>query len=289
MTCIVFWLGWAASNGGHVRIGVGRGELPVATLTHPSGATAKVYLHGAHVTSWRPSDGVERLFVSSASRYAAGKAIRGGIPVCFPQFSGRGPLPSHGFARTSSGWQVESTSTSGDDVNGEVCLVLSLSDSAETRAVWPHAFELRYTVTLRDASLSTDVQLRNADGEPLEFTAALHTYLATPRVGTAAVAGLVGLTYEDNAAGGATRTELAEEARAGPRPRPRPRPNSSPSPTPSPGPGPGSSPGPGPDSSPSPSPHPGPRCSCEARWTASTSMRLTRSASATTARAASSP
>jgi galactose mutarotase-like enzyme len=166
-----------SANVGQVHIGKGRGELPVATLTHPSGATAEVYLHGAHVTSWRPADGVERLFVSSASRYAAGKAIRGGIPVCFPQFSGRGPLPNHGFARTSSGWQVESTSSDGP--GGEVCLVLSLSDSDESRAVWPHAFELRYTVTLRDASLSTDVQLRNAGGEPLEFTAALHTYLAT--------------------------------------------------------------------------------------------------------------
>ena len=170
-----------SANVGQVQIGTGRGELPVATLTHPSGATAEVYLHGAHVTSWRPADGVERLFVSSASRYAAGKAIRGGIPVCFPQFSGRGPLPNHGFARTSSDWQVESTSSDGP--GGEVCLVLRLSDSAETRAVWPHAFELRYTVTLRDASLSTDVQLRNAGGEPLEFTAALHTYLATPQVG----------------------------------------------------------------------------------------------------------
>ena len=169
-----------SANVGQVQIGTGRGELPVATLTHPSGATAEVYLHGAHVTSWRPADGVERLFVSSASRYAAGKAIRGGIPVCFPQFSGRGPLPNHGFARTSSDWQVESTSSDGP--GGEVCLVLRLSDSAETRALWPHAFELRYTVTLRDASLSTDVQLRNAGGEPLEFTAALHTYLATPQV-----------------------------------------------------------------------------------------------------------
>ena len=141
-----------SANVGQVHIGKGRGELPVATLTHPSGATAEVYLHGAHVTSWIPADGVERLFVSSASLYAAGKAIRGGIPVCFPQFSGRGPLPNHGFARTSSGWQVESTSSDGP--GGEVCLVLSLIDSDATRAVWPHAFELRYTVTLRDASLS---------------------------------------------------------------------------------------------------------------------------------------
>ena len=161
-----------SANVGQVYIGKGRGELTVATLTHPSGATAEVYLHGAHVTSWIPADGVERLFVSSASLYAAGKAIRGGIPVCFPQFSGRGPLPNHGFARTSSGWQVESMVSDGpsgevrlvlslpdsDESNpnldpnlnpNQVCLVLSLSDSDESRAVWPHAFELRYTVTPR--------------------------------------------------------------------------------------------------------------------------------------------
>ena len=89
---------------GNVNIGLGKGELPVATLTHESGATAEVYILGAHVTSWKTSDGVERLFVSSASAFTRGAAIRGGIPVCWPQFSGRGALPKHGFARTSEAW-----------------------------------------------------------------------------------------------------------------------------------------------------------------------------------------
>tara|TARA_B110001452_G_scaffold148979_1_gene124004 strand:+ start:2675 stop:3571 length:897 start_codon:yes stop_codon:yes gene_type:complete len=197
-----------ASDAG-VSVGVGRGDLPMARMHHPSGATAEVYLQGAHVTSWRPADGEERLFVSSASLFEAGAAIRGGIPICFPQFAGRGPLSKHGFARTSDEWEIEST-TSDDEA---VCLVLCLSDSAATRAVWPHHFRLRYIVKLSEAELSTDIELTNSGSEPFEFTAALHTYFATPDVEHASIMGLAGLSYEDNAAGGALAVEQAEEVR----------------------------------------------------------------------------
>ena len=189
---------------GNVNIGLGKGELPVATLTHESGATAEVYILGAHVTSWKTSDGVERLFVSSASAFARGAAIRGGIPVCWPQFSGRGALPKHGFARTSEAWEIESMSSEG----GVTTLVLCLEDSEATRAVWPHAFKLRYTVTLGGGGggeLDTQLEVTHAgtDGAPpLAFAAALHTYFAVDDVGAVAVTGLRGLRYEDNAAGG---------------------------------------------------------------------------------------
>ena len=66
-----------------------------------------VYLHGAHVTSWKPArDHDERLFLSERSEFRAGTAIRGGIPVIFPQFAAEGPLPRHGFARTSE-WTLD--------------------------------------------------------------------------------------------------------------------------------------------------------------------------------------
>ncbi len=185
----------------------GRGGLPTALLTHPGGGSCEVVVAGAHVTSWKTPDGVERLFVSSASGFGPGKAIRGGIPVCFPQFAGRGPLPKHGFARTSAEWELESMSSEG----GTPKLVLSLSDSEATRAVWPHAFKLVYSITLTADGLTTEVSFANTGDTPLTFTGALHTYFATPDVQATRVRGLRGITYEDNTAGCATAVEQQEE------------------------------------------------------------------------------
>ena len=83
--------------------------LPCVRLRGANGASALIALHGAQLLSWKtghssvgdaPADGRERLFLSERARFAEGAAIRGGVPVIFPQFAGRGPLPKHGFART---------------------------------------------------------------------------------------------------------------------------------------------------------------------------------------------
>jgi len=100
-----------ASLPGTVTVSLGRNDLPVVSLATAAGAQASVHLHGAHVTSWKTPDGTERLFMSSASAFEAGTAIRGGVPVCWPQFAGRGPLGKHGFARTSE-WTIDSMSSS---------------------------------------------------------------------------------------------------------------------------------------------------------------------------------
>ena len=60
-------------------------------LRGEDGASALVALHGAHLLSWIPADGCERLFLSERARYDAGAAIRGGVPVIFPHFAARGP------------------------------------------------------------------------------------------------------------------------------------------------------------------------------------------------------
>ena len=197
----------SGGGGGNINVALGRGDLPTATLTHPSGASCEVVLTGAHVSSWKTSDGIERLFVSSASKFGPGEAIRGGIPVCFPQFSGRGPLSKHGFARTSNEWDIESMSSE----DGVCRLSLTLTDSDATRATWPHAFLLRYVITLSDEALCTEMELVNSGEAPLTFTAALHTYFAVDDVSQVKVMGLRGLTYEDNANGGVSSGPEAQE------------------------------------------------------------------------------
>ena len=62
---------------------------PCRRIRITCGDTVLVALQGAHVLSW-VSGGRERLFLSPANHWDGRTAIRGGIPVCFPQFNARG-------------------------------------------------------------------------------------------------------------------------------------------------------------------------------------------------------
>jgi glucose-6-phosphate 1-epimerase len=165
-------------------------SLPKVHLSSPDGARAELTLHGAHVLSWVPVAGGEQLFLSRKSEYRPGVAIRGGVPVIFPQFAGRGPLPKHGFARTLP-WELLS-------VEGGLA-VLTLQDNPATRAIWPYAFRLEYRVELGRQNLAMRLGVVNTGTQAFSFTAALHTYLRVEDVRLAAVEGLKGLRYADSA------------------------------------------------------------------------------------------
>nr|WP_297355455.1 D-hexose-6-phosphate mutarotase [uncultured Caldimonas sp.] len=169
---------------------------PAVRLRTPDGAQATVLLHGAQVVSWRPAGGEERLYLSETASYAEGQAVRGGVPVIFPQFERRGPLPRHGFARTRR-WSLERTDTGRDDA----IAVLRLCDDEATRAIWPHAFCAELTVAVGGSRLDVELEVehRGAPGdEPFSFTAALHTYLRVREVEEARLEGLRGLHYLDS-------------------------------------------------------------------------------------------
>lgn len=182
-----------------------RDRLPRIDLAHPSGARAEVHLHGAHVTRWIDPAGRELLFLGERSRFEPGTAIRGGVPVIFPQFADRGPLPKHGFARTAE-WEPVETGT---DPDGAVFALLHLADSEATRALWPHPFLAELRVALDD-TLTIGLRVTSTGNGPLEFTCALHTYLRVEDVRRAAVEGLRGLRYLDKVAGGEEKAEEGE-------------------------------------------------------------------------------
>jgi glucose-6-phosphate 1-epimerase len=195
----------ASSADPHTVPGVG--GLPKIVVQAPDGARAELYLHGAHVTSWMPPGaGGERLFLSAASGFRADAAIRGGVPVIFPQFAGRGPLPRHGFARTA-----EWTPVGVERRERDVRVTLRLADSEGTRAIWPHAFVAELTVTVGGPSLRIALSVANHDTTPFDFTAALHTYLRVADVRRTTIAGLGGARYEDSAAGGAAQPAAEDE------------------------------------------------------------------------------
>lgn len=177
-----------------VRDAEGRGGLPAVVLEHPAGGRVEVSLHGGHVVSWTPSAGDDVLFLSREAVFAPDSAIRGGIPVIFPQF-GEGPLPKHGFARTAR-WSLAERRT--DD--GVAIARLELGDTPETRRIWPHAFRLALTVALGDR-LRVRLSVTNPGTAPFDFTAALHSYLRVADIGGARIEGLQGTSYLDKTAG----------------------------------------------------------------------------------------
>jgi glucose-6-phosphate 1-epimerase len=186
------------------RVVVTPGEFEKLVLTSTDGARCEVFPHGAHVASWVPAGGEERLYLSALTELSAGAAIRGGIPVVFPQFSVRGPLPKHGFARTVP-WVLVAAAA------GEARF--RLRDSEATRALWPHAFEANVLVAVGGDALRVELSVANGGGGPFAFTAALHTYLRVDDVAEAAVEGLQGVRCLDNAPGAVERTESERELR----------------------------------------------------------------------------
>ena len=168
-------------------------------------AEATVYLQGAHVTHYRPTGQKPLLFTSAKSSFAAGQAIRGGVPVCFPWFGFRGDDPAspmHGFARVLP-WTVESADQGPDK---SLTLTLRLDPSEETRRLWPHEFALWHRITV-GPSLDLALEIRNTSEGALVVEEAFHTYLAVADVRQVSIVGLANTTYIDKTLAMARKTE----------------------------------------------------------------------------------
>lgn len=161
-----------------------------------------MYLDGAHVASWVPAGGEEQLFVSPRAHYGPGYAIRGGIPICWPQFGSTGPLRHHGFARLMR-WTVIDQVVEPAGARA----VLRLTDSDATRAEWPHAFMADLSVVVGGDTLRVALTVHNTGTTPLAFTAALHPYFRVRDAFAVEVVGLAGCRYRDALQDGAEFTE----------------------------------------------------------------------------------
>jgi glucose-6-phosphate 1-epimerase len=176
---------------------------PDATARLPSGETLVVSRYGGQVLSWRDRAGKELLYLSPLSRRDGGSAIRGGVPVCFPQFASRGPLVKHGFARTSLWTEVPGA--------GAGAIRMVLTGSEETLAEWPHRFRLELLARLDGESLVLELSVRNTDTKPWTFTGALHTYLRTEEVAGGRLEGLSDHAFEDALANGSIRHDTGPD------------------------------------------------------------------------------
>ncbi|ATB26931.1 D-hexose-6-phosphate mutarotase [Melittangium boletus] len=166
----------------------------LSSVTAPDGARIRFSARGGQICSWVTPDGIERLYSSPLADLRATSAIRGGIPVIFPQFAHEGPLPKHGFAR-SSPWRVSSSAILSC---GSGSVELRLSDDPYTRSIWPHSFELVLRARFKGSELTTSLAVINTGDHPFDFTCALHTYLAA-NAPQAVIRGLQGIRYLDSA------------------------------------------------------------------------------------------
>ncbi|XP_065878823.1 putative glucose-6-phosphate 1-epimerase [Euphorbia lathyris] len=183
--------------------------LPRIILTDPSGSSAEVLLYGGQVVSWKNERREELLFMSSKAVWKRPKAIRGGIPVCFPQFGNLGSLEQHGFARNRL-WSLDNDPSPLPTANNQSSVDLILKSTEEDLKTWPRSFELRLRICLCSGKLTLTPRVRNTDTKAFSFTFALCNYLSVSDISEVRVEGLETLDYFDNLIGRERFTEQAD-------------------------------------------------------------------------------
>jgi len=156
---------------------------------------------GAHLLRYRPVTGTDVLWVSPRAAFAAGKAVRGGVPLCFPWFGphpSRADWPQHGFVRNTAALFAGSRSRS-----ETVELRFTRTDDAETRKVFPYAFALEVRCFLGE-DLAMEVQVTNTDAQPFSYELALHSYFRVSDVEAIRLRGLEDARFVDKVRGGVT-------------------------------------------------------------------------------------
>jgi glucose-6-phosphate 1-epimerase len=179
---------------------LGPGGLPFLVVDTER-CRARLTPYGAQLCEWTPAgQATSALFLSPRAVFAAGKGIRGGVPICFPWFAAHpsdATKPAHGFARTRQ-WQVGDVAR---DPAGDVRVVLRFASDADTRAYWNAAFAASLTVTLGTA-LAMTFELENTGAEDIAYEIALHTYLTVGDVETIRLRGLERARFVDKVDGG---------------------------------------------------------------------------------------
>ncbi|KAB1202802.1 putative glucose-6-phosphate 1-epimerase [Morella rubra] len=189
-----------SNQGAAVEVIKDKNGIDQVVLRSPRGASARVSLQGGQILSWKTDQDEELLFTSSKAIFKPPKAVRGGIPICFPQFGTRGLLEQHGFARNKI-WFIDENPPPlhPNDSNGKAYTDLQLKPSEEDLKIWPHSFEFRLRVSLaEDGYLTMISRIRNINCKPFSFSFAYRTYLSISDISEVRVEGLETLDYLDN-------------------------------------------------------------------------------------------
>ena len=180
---------------GQLKFVEGKGGFPFIEIENTM-AKASISVYGGQVLSFRPvTEAEDLMFLSEKAYYQEGKAIKGGIPLCWPWF-GSDPeglgRSSHGFARNNF-WTILGTEIT---PGKETRVKLGLSDTAETRKIWAHAFNLTLEITVGN-KLTLELVTRNTGKQAFSITQAFHTYFNVEDINQVKVLGLANTKYLD--------------------------------------------------------------------------------------------
>ena len=188
-----------------VKFVSGKGGFPTIEINNEY-AKAIISLYAGQVLSFQPLDQAEdMMFFSNKAYHQEGKAMKGGVPICWPWF---GPDPeakgrsSHGFVRNRL-WQMRKVATTQD---GATKVTMGLVDTEETRKIWDYAFNLAIAITV-GSNLTIELITRNTGEQPFSITQALHTYFKVGDISQVQVLGVANKTYIDKVDNGKQKTQ----------------------------------------------------------------------------------
>ena len=179
--------------GDYLRVGERDGHALVV-ITTPA-CLAEIAVQGAQVLRWQPQGQRDVLWCAPLPPAGSGKAIRGGIPVCWPWFGPHATdpaLPQHGLVRTLD-WTL--TETALTEAGGRVAFALQS---------WNCALRLKIDLA---STLTVALSTHNLAAAPVVITEALHTYFDVGDVNTIEIGGLDGCRYRDNTDGGCEKIQ----------------------------------------------------------------------------------
>ncbi len=190
--------------GNNLHFKTGKGDLPVVEI-HNRHGSALISLQGAHVLSWIPDGEDDVIWLSEDAKFAAGKSVRGGIPLCWPWFGAHATnagYPAHGFARTTN-WQIVTTEALDD---GNTRVTFTTQPQPETEAMWPADTTVQFQITV-GRKLEMELLTHNNGSQAITIGQALHTYFKVGDVSKVLLHGLDDTNYLDKLAGFSRRVQ----------------------------------------------------------------------------------
>jgi glucose-6-phosphate 1-epimerase len=169
--------------------------IVVAKIDTPL-ATATICLYGGQVIDWRPKkQDIPVLWASNLATFTLGKAIRGGLPICWPWFGSHqtnSQLPGHGYARISP-WDVSATEITNE---GAIRITLRMQDTDMSLAHFSSSVRLAVQITV-GRELTVELTTTNESNQVIVLTEGLHTYFRVGDVSRINISGLDGVEYVD--------------------------------------------------------------------------------------------
>ena len=177
-----------------LRFKTGKGDITVVEIQNQY-ASAKISLQGAHILSWIPEGEEEVIWLSEDAKFAAGKSVRGGVPICWPWFGQHETnenFPAHGFARTVN-WQVTKTEAC---ENGTTLICFTIQPQDDNKQMWPLDTSVEYQLII-GRKLEMELATFNNGTKPIVIGQALHTYFNVGDIDQVLLHGLDDTDYLD--------------------------------------------------------------------------------------------